>query len=95
MEMTLNAAHDVEVGDSSFERGNYKGAALRYQDALKEKPDDPAIHVRLGRTFEKLVELPKAIEHYRAAETLPGPAKWSQEAYDSLARLSPQAPASK
>ena len=95
MEMALNAAHDVEVGDSSFERGNYKGAVLRYQDALKDKPGDPAIHVRLGRTFEKLKDLPKALEHYTVAETLPGPARWRQEAHDSLARLSPQAPASK
>lgn len=92
MEMALNAAHDVEVGDLSYERGNYKGAASRYEDGLKEKPGDPAIHVRLGRTLEKLQDLHGAIEHYKAAESLPGPAKWHKEAHDALARLGPEQP---
>jgi len=42
MEMALEAAHDVEVGDYSFAANNYDGALLRYKDAAKEKPGDAA-----------------------------------------------------
>jgi len=80
MEMTLKAAHDVDVGDYSFEAKNYGGALMRYKDAAEEKPGDAAIHVRLGRAFEKLGQLQQAMEQYKAAQELPGPAKWSDEA---------------
>ena len=90
MEQALEAAHNVEVGDFSFEKNNYTGALFRYQDAAKQKPDDLAIHVRLGRVFEKLNRLPEAIEQYKAAEKLTGPAKWSDEA--RAARSPPGAP---
>jgi hypothetical protein len=57
MEMALQAAHNVDVGDYSFAEKNYKGALLRYSEAVEEKPGDAAIHVRLGRVFEKLGHL--------------------------------------
>jgi tetratricopeptide (TPR) repeat protein len=87
MELTLKAAHDVEVGDYSFSANNYNGALLRYKDAAEEKPGDAAIHVRLGRAFEKLGQLPQAMEQYKAAQELPGPAKWSDEAKAGVLRL--------
>ena len=87
MEMALAAAHDVDVGDYSFAEKNYKGALLRYKDAVEEKPGDAAIHVRLGRVFEKLDQLPQAIEQYKAAQKLAGLEKWSDEAGAALLRL--------
>ena len=87
MELALDAAHNVEVGDQYFERKNYMGALFRYKDAVEEKTADPAIHVRLGRTFEKINQVPQAIEQYTAAEKLAGPEKWSDEARAALARL--------
>ncbi len=87
MEMALEAAHNVDVGDYSFAEKNYQGALLRYSDAAEEKPGDAAIHVRLGRVFEKLNQLPQAIQHYQAAQKLAGPAKWSDEARAALLRL--------
>ena len=90
MEMTLKAAHDVEVGDYSFEANNYGGALMRYKDAVEEKPGDAAIHVRLGRAFEKLRQLPQAIEQYQAAQKLAGPAKWLEEAKAAVLRLQNQ-----
>ncbi|MCI0351351.1 MAG: tetratricopeptide repeat protein [Acidobacteriales bacterium] len=87
MELTLSAAHNVEVGDFYFEKQNYRAAKLRYTDALEEKPGDAAIHVRLGRALEKLNELPQAIEHYQAAQKLGAPEKWAEEAKSALARL--------
>jgi len=87
VEMALKAAHNVEVGDYSFAARNYDGALLRYKDAVEEKPGDTAIHVRLGRLFERLGQLPQAIEQYKAAQELAGPAKWSDEAKAAALRL--------
>jgi tetratricopeptide (TPR) repeat protein len=87
MEKALEAAHNVDVGDYSFEGKNYEGALLRYKDAVEEKPGDAAIHVRLGRVFEKLGQLPQAMEQYKAAQELAGPAKWSEEAKAAVLRL--------
>lgn len=95
MEMALKAAHDVEVGDYSFEAKNYGGALMRYKDAAEEKPGDAAIHVRLGRVLEKLGQLPQAIEEYKIAQGLAGPAKWSDEAKAAVLRLQDRQPSGK
>jgi len=87
MEKALQAAHDVEVGDEYFADKNYNAALMRYKEAVEQKPGDIAIHVRLGRAFEKLGQLPQAIEQYKAAQELAGPAKWSHEAEEALLRL--------
>ena len=92
MELALEAAHNVDVGDYSFENKNYKGALLRYEDADKEKPGDAAIHVRLGRVLEQLGQLPEAIGQYKAAQELEGPQKWSDEAKTALIRLEQHPP---
>ena len=95
MEMALQAAHNVEVGDYSFAAKNFDGALLRYKDAVEEKPGDAAIHVRLGRVFERLGQRPQAIEQYKAAQELPGPAKWLDEAKVAMVRLQQGQPPSK
>jgi len=95
MEMALKAAHDVEVGDYSFEAKNYDGARLRYKDAAEEKPGDAAIHVRQGRVLEKLGQIPQATEQYKAAQELAGPAKWSEEAKAGVIRLQNRQPSGK
>jgi len=87
MDMALAAAHNIEVGDYYFEQKSYSAALLRYNDALEQKPRDAAIHVRLGRVFEKLNQLPRAIEQYKAAQKLGGPEQWSDEAKSALSRL--------
>jgi tetratricopeptide (TPR) repeat protein len=95
MERALNAAHNVEVGDFSFEAKNYNGALMRYKEAVEEKPGDAAIHVRLGRVFERLGQLPQAIEQYKKAQELAGPAKWLDEAKAAVLRLEKRQPSSK
>ena len=88
MEMALEAAHNVEVGDYYYvEKENYNAALLRYNDALDEKPEDIAIHVRAGRVLEKLNRLPDAMEQYKVAQKLTGPEQWSKEAESALRRL--------
>ena len=86
-EAALEAAHNVDVGDYYFDGKNYKAALLRYKDACEGKADDAAIHVRLGRVLEKLEQFSGAVVEYKAAQKLPGPKKWVDEAGDSLARL--------
>lgn len=88
MQRSLDAAHDVDVGDTYLEEKNFRAALYRYQDADKLKPDDAAIEVRLGRAYEKLGQSHEAVQQYVAATKLPGPEKWTQEARESLGRLS-------
>ena len=95
MEKALQAAHDVEVGDEYFEAKNYNGALLRYKEAAEQKPGDAAIDVRLGRAFEKLGQLPQAIEQYKAAQELAGPKKWLEEAKAAVIRLEHSTPSRK
>ncbi len=87
MERALSAAHNVDVGDYYFEQKNYNGALLRYKDAAADKAQDIAIHVRMGRAFEKLNQVPQAIEQYQAALKLDSPQKWIDEAKAALDRL--------
>jgi len=87
MRMALVAAHNVEVGDQYFEQKNYSGALMRYKDAREEKPEDVAIHVRLGRVYEKLSQLTNAVETYDTAQRLPPTEKWTDEAKSALRRL--------
>jgi tetratricopeptide (TPR) repeat protein len=93
MDQALEAAHNVEVGDFYFDDKNYRAALFRYQDADKDKAGDAAIHVRLGRAYEKLKQPEQAIEQYAAAEKLAGPEKWTEEARKALERLKQTAPA--
>ncbi|PWT71004.1 MAG: hypothetical protein C5B46_08910 [Proteobacteria bacterium] len=87
MERALDAAHSVDVGDFNLNEKNYRGALMRYQDALENKPNDGAIEVRLGRAYEKLNQSSQAIEAYAAAQKLPAPQKWLDEARSALQRL--------
>lgn len=87
MELALQAAHNVDVGDLQFEEKHYAAALSRYQEAAQEKSGDAAIHVRLGRVQEKLHDDAKAIEQYTTAAEIGTPEKWSSEARSALARL--------
>ncbi len=86
----LEAAHNVEVGDYYFEKQNYSAALSRYKDAVALKPNDAAIHVRLGRVLEKTGDLLQARREYETAEKIAAPEKWSEEARNALARLQQQ-----
>jgi hypothetical protein len=94
-EKALKAAHDVEVGDEYMTEKNYNAALQRYQDAIEEKPGDAAIHVRLGRVFERLDQVPKALEQYKAAQQMAKPGKWSDEATAAVVRLQHAQPSGK
>jgi Tfp pilus assembly protein PilF len=82
------AAQDVEVGDYYFSQKSYKPALNRYRLALENKANDPAIYVRLARTYEKLKDTENAMSNYRSAIEHSEPqsprAKDAQAALDRL-----------
>jgi tetratricopeptide (TPR) repeat protein len=83
----IRAAEHTEIGDLYFSRENHRGALSRYQDALAHKPGDPALHLRLGRTLEKLARAAEARPHYQAALASPLDGAWKKEAAAALERL--------
>lgn len=87
--MALEAAYDVEAGDCYFQRLNYSGALQRYKTRPKKNREILPSMFELGRALEKLGQLPQAIEEYKAAQKLPGPRKWSEEAKSALALPQP------
>jgi len=87
MEAALAAGHNVDVGDQNFAKRNYNGALTRYRDAAEQKPHDAAIHVRLGRTLERMDRPDLAAEQYNEAVKLGGPEKYVAEAKSAMARL--------
>jgi hypothetical protein len=86
-ELALEAAHNVEVGDEQFGNKSYQAALSRYEEASEQKPEDAAVHVRLGRVLEKLNDQQKALEEYDAAAKIGTPEKWGAEAKASAERL--------
>ena len=86
----IAGARNVDAGDYYFSQKNYRAALSRYLEALEDKPDDPAIHLRLGRTYEKLDGAAKAYEHYDAALILSPEGPGAKPAREGLERLRPQ-----
>ncbi|MBI2677729.1 MAG: hypothetical protein HYX28_03005 [Candidatus Koribacter versatilis] len=85
----IGAARDADVGDYYFHENNYRGALMRYSDALKEKPGDAGVHLRLARGWEKLGAAERAYLEYDAVVKLEREGKSASEAKDGMARLRP------
>ena len=83
------AAQSVEVGDYYYSEKKYRAALSRYQEALESKPDDAAIYLRLGRTFDKLGEPTRAFESYDASLTADPGGPAAEEARKAVERLQP------
>jgi len=84
----VGAAHNTEVGDYYFADKNYRGALMRYLEALEQKRGDAAIHLRLARTYERLKENKAAYLAYDAARQLEREGKKADEARKAMLRLS-------
>ena len=82
----IEAAQNADVGDFYFKEKNYRAALSRYKEADQQKPNDPAIHLRLARAYEKLDQRDHARKYYQlAADAREG--FWTAEAKAALARL--------
>jgi hypothetical protein len=57
---------DMEAGDLYFKDRNYKGAELRFRDALDHKPDQPDATFRLAETLDGLGQNEEAQAEYQS-----------------------------
>ena len=85
----IAAAEDADVGDYYFKDKNYRGALMRYLSAIEKKPGDAAIHLRIGRAFEKLGDNERAYLAYDSTVKLDPAGKSAAEAKQGMERLRP------
>jgi len=78
---------DLSVADLYQKDGNYRGAYLRYQDAVKSVPDDPAGHYGWAEMARKLNKPEEAIEQYNAYLKLDPNGKKANAARKALGEL--------
>lgn len=58
------------LADELVKQGDYDGAMAKYQEALKEDPEDATAHNNMAIALEKLGQLGLAEKHYRRAVEL-------------------------
>lgn len=81
-------AKDMEVGDFYLnERKNYIGAAMRFQDALDHKPNDPAATYMLAQSLEGLRQIDEARQVYEVYLKLDPKGKFAIQARKALEGL--------
>ncbi len=75
-------------GYVKFLRRDYRGSLNYLQRANQLIPDHASTHYYLGRDYEALGQVSKAIEHYKAAlELSQGKAPWAEDARERLRRM--------
>jgi tetratricopeptide (TPR) repeat protein len=57
---------DLKVSKFYEDTGNFRGAYMRAQDAVKSAPGDPEAHLRLAETAERMQKKDEAIAEYGA-----------------------------
>jgi tetratricopeptide (TPR) repeat protein len=61
----LRANKSMEVGTFYLKRGNYDAAIDRFEEAARLQPNLARPYLKLGETWEKKKDLPKAVAAYR------------------------------
>jgi len=85
-----SAAQDVEVGDFYYQDKSYRPALSRYESALKSKPGDPGVYLRLGKTAEKLGDAERALREYQSSIDAGPDQPSAKEARAAIERISSQ-----
>ena len=85
-----SAAQDVEVGDFYYQDKSYRPALSRYESALKSKPRDPGIYLRLGKTAEKLGDRERAVSEYQSSIDAGPDQPSAKEAHAAIERIKSQ-----
>jgi tetratricopeptide (TPR) repeat protein len=62
----LKANKDIEVGTFYLKKGNYDAAIDRFEEATRLQPGFAAPYLKLGETYEKMKNLPKAVDAYKS-----------------------------
>ena len=57
---------DLDVSKYFISTGNFKGAYMRAQDAIKLMPDDPDAHYALALAAERMKRNDEAIKEYKS-----------------------------
>ena len=60
----LQAEKEFNVGNFNWKRGNFKGAALRFEEATRWNPQFADAYLRWAEALEKLKDYKKAKEVY-------------------------------
>jgi tetratricopeptide (TPR) repeat protein len=63
-------ASHMERGEEFLEQGQTKEALLEFQNALKIKPEDAALHERIGDVLQSRGQYAEALEYFRQAYRL-------------------------
>lgn len=81
-------AKDMDVGDFYLnEKKNYKGAELRFRDALEHKPNDPTATFMLAQALEGLGQADEARDDYTAYLKLAPNGNFAEQAKKALDRI--------
>jgi Tetratricopeptide repeat len=78
---------DLKVGDFYRSSGNFKGAYMRYKDAVEHDPEDPDAQFYLAEMALKLQKPDEAKAHYEACLKIDSGGEHAKEARTSLAQL--------
>ncbi len=82
-------AEDLDVAHFYTQSGDFQGAYMRSQDAVKTMPDDPDAHFALAEIARRLNKADEAIAEYNACLKLDPDPKEAKAARKELARLKP------
>jgi hypothetical protein len=83
---------DMEVGDFNFKNRNYKGAVVRFRDALERKPGQPDALFKLAESLEKLGEKEEAFRTFMAYLEIQPAGLYSPQARNAIQRLAASLP---
>jgi Tfp pilus assembly protein PilF len=71
-----------------YHKGNYTSARDLLEDAVKESPNNAALHYHLGLTYSKLADSSDATLHLKKAVTLDPNSQTGKDAQKALGQLS-------
>jgi len=81
---------DIDVSHFYLQTGDYVGAYMRAQDAVKLYPDDENAHYALAVSAEKMKKIPEAIAAYKTYLQLAPDGDKAKQVKTALAELQPK-----
>jgi tetratricopeptide (TPR) repeat protein len=81
------ASKDIEVGDYYFKQKNYRGAEMRYRDALFYKPNDAISTFRLAEIFERTGRISEALQFYSDYLKILPHGPYAHDAQNAISKL--------
>ena len=84
------ADKDLEVGDYYQKQGNYRGALMRYEDALEYMPNNPAATFRMADIYDKLKQPQMAARYLVLYRRIAPNGEFADEAKKLQQKLRPE-----